>query len=139
MPSTIVIVISSVVGVATLAFAARWWHQKRTLVWRIEDIAASLLRDDEHLKIGQFLNLDQQLRPNESGWTNMKIDIPEHWIVRAVNVHADAVAIALLDGTTYEVHRRNVGPLSYEILDAGRASDAVLEGIWEKYARVRAA
>ena len=140
MGITGVTLVSALVAVAAAALAVRWWLRERQFVWRTNDITASILRDDEFLKIGQFLNLDQQLRPGESGWTNMKINIPEHWIVRAVATGNGRVTLTLLDGSTFQVHRRNVGPLSFDILDSGDGkSDPELEAIWRKYASPDAA
>ena len=137
---SIAVVLVSAALVAAIAFAVRWWVRHRQFVWRTNDITASILRDDEHLKIGQFLNLDQRLRPNESGWTNMKINIPEHWIVRTVASGGDHITMTLLDGTTFLLHRRNVGPLSVDILDGGDDKpDPQLEAIWRKYASANAA
>ena len=43
--------------------------------------------------------------------------------------------LTLLDGTRFHLHRRNVGPLSFEILDGGDDKpDHDLEIIWKKYA-----
>jgi len=137
--SGVTLVIALVLVVAG-ALAIRWWLRARQFVWRTNDITASILRDDEFLKIGQFLNLDQQLRPGESGWTNMKINIPEHWIVRAVAASNGRVTLTLLDGSTFQLHRRNVGPLSFDILDGGdKKPDPELEAIWRTYASPHAA
>jgi hypothetical protein len=126
--------------IAILVLGVRWWLRERHFVWRTADITASILRDDEYLKIGQFLNLNQRLRPNESGWTNMKINLPEHWIVRTVDSNHGRVTLTLLDGAVFHLNRRNVGPLSFDILDGGGdKSDMQLEAIWRKYASADAA
>ena len=136
---SIVIVLLAAALVAVLVLTLRWWFRTRHFVWRTVDITASILRDDESLKIGQFLNLDQQLRPGENGWTNIRINIPEHWIVRAVAANNGRVTLTLLDGSTFQLHRRNVGPLSFDILDGGEKADPELEAIWRKYASPHAA
>jgi len=126
--------------VLAIALALRWWVRYRRFVWRTDDITASILRDDENLKIGQFLNLDQRLKPNESGWTNMKINIPEQWIVRTVASDKGRITLTLLDGAMFELNKRNVGPLSFDILDDGDDKpDWQLEAIWRKYASSNAA
>jgi hypothetical protein len=119
--------------VSTLA--AAWWLRDRHFVWRTEDITATILRDDELPKRGQFLNLDQRLRSGESGWTNMKIDIPEHWTVRSVAADRGCVTLTLLDGSRFRLHRENVGILSFAILDGVEdKSDLELEALWTKLA-----
>jgi hypothetical protein len=135
MSGTVAQIVGAIFGIAIVVWAARRWLLKRHFVWRVFDISATIVRDDEHLKIGQFLNLEQRLRPGESGWTNMKINIPERWIVRAVVPSANGVTLTLLDGTEFHLHRRNVGPLSFEILDGGDDKpDHDHELIWKKYA-----
>ena len=137
---SIVIVLLAAALVAVLVLTLRWWFRTRQFVWRTVDITASILRDDELLKIGQFLNLDQRLRPNESGWTKMKINIPECWIVRSVASSDGRVTLTLLDGAVFQLNRRNVGRLSFDILDGGHdKSDLQLEAIWKKYASADAA
>lgn len=132
------VIFATLVAVAVLA--VRWWLRDRQFVWRTDDITASILRDDEFLKIGQFLNLDQRLRTDEGGWTNMKINIPEGWIVRNVAAGEGRVTLTLLDGSVFQLHRRNVGALSFEILDGGiDKSDLDLDLIWKKYASAVAA
>ena len=67
-------------------------------------------------------------------------DIPEHWIVRNVAAGEGRVTLTLLDGTVFQLYRRNVGPLSFDILDGGYdKSDLDLELIWRKYASAVAA
>ena len=139
MSITRVTLVTTLVAMAAAALTVRWWVRKWQFVWRTNDITASILRDDESLKIGQFLNLDQQLRPGENGWTNIRINIPEHWIVRAVAANNGRVTLTLLDGSTFQLHRRNVGPLSFDILDGGEKADPELEAIWRKYASPHAA
>jgi hypothetical protein len=137
--NAIVLTIVAVVVAALGIVALRWWWRERQFIWRTEDITANILRDDAHLKIGQFLNLDQKLRPNEGGWTNMKIDIPEHWSVGDVAVRDGRVLLTLRDGSTFCLHRRNVGRLTFDILDGGNKSDPELQRIWKRYASVTAA
>ena len=132
---TVALIAGAIIGVAIATWAVRRWLRVRQFVWRAVDISAAIMRDDEYLKIGQFLNLDQRLRPGESGWTNMRINIPEHWIVRAVVPSDAGITLTLLDGSRFHLPRRNVGSLSFEILDGGDDKpDHDLEIIWKKYA-----
>jgi hypothetical protein len=125
-----------VCGVAACIYGFRRWREYRQFVWRTESITATILRDEQYLRLGQFLNLDQQLRRDEGGWTNMKIDIPERWTVQAVAAKDGLVTLRLQDGRAYALRRGNVGQLSFEVLDGGEVkSDDELERIWDKYAR----
>lgn len=104
-------------------------------LWRPESISASVRQDDEWLKIGQYLNLDQALRPNEGGWTNIKIDLPEHWEITSVQFVGIRLEIALRSGSRYYVYPDNVGSLSFAVSDGGdRKSDDELDRIWAKHA-----
>lgn len=123
-------------GIAACIYGFRRWNDSQDFVWRTESITATILRDDEYLRVGQFLNLDQQLRDDEEGWINMKIDIPERWVVQTVLSMDGLVTIRLQDGRVFALKRRNVGQLSFEILDGGEVkADDELERSWDKYAR----
>jgi hypothetical protein len=101
----------------------------------MESIQASVVRAD-NIIFGQYLNLDQQLRPGEGGWTNMKIDIPDNWEVKTVMVSGDRVLLALANGSRYSLGRDNIGDLSFDVLDGGPGkSDEILERIWNAHAR----
>jgi hypothetical protein len=62
---------------AALTLAYLRWRRARQFIWRIDSISVTVEQWHARFRIGQYLNLDQRLRPNESGWTNMKIDIPQ--------------------------------------------------------------
>jgi len=102
-------------------------------LWRPESISASVQENDF---FGQFLNLDQELHPEEGGWTNMKICIPQYWQVQALLVDGPNVVLTLFSGATYILNRKNVGDLSFQISDGGPGkSDEILEQIWNRCAR----
>jgi len=65
-------------------FSATEDESSVAFVWRTDGMNASIRRDDEFLRIGQYLYLEQNLSPDDSGWTNMKINIPGHWKVKIV-------------------------------------------------------
>ncbi|MDO9164565.1 MAG: hypothetical protein Q7U13_00520 [Rhodoferax sp.] len=100
-------------------------------------MSAEIKRVDQSLRFGQYLHLKQVLRPNEGGWTMMKIDIPGHWRVKEVSVGQGRIRLTNSDGTQYELTRDNVGKLSFEILDSGNKSDEQLQRLWIQYARVK--
>ena len=139
MPRTYLFALLALCAVAVLAYARRRRNAEGEFLWRTESIRASVQGAD-NIVFGQFLNLDQQLRPDEGGWTNMKIDIPEKWQVKSVLVKGDRILLALADGAQYSLGRDNIGELSFQILDGGPGkSDEILERIWNEYAREEAA
>ncbi len=104
-------------------------------VWRPENITASIRRDDEYLKFGQYLHLEQSLPPGEPGWLDMKINIPEKWDVRKVSVVDGTVKLETASGSLFGVTQQNAGRLSFEVLDGGDdKADDVLQSIWIKHA-----
>ena len=106
-------------------------------VWRTEAITASIRRDDEFLKTGQYLYLEQDLSADEAGWLNMKIDMPEHWQVKAVLVGDGLVRLETESSGSFGLTRENVGNLSYEILDGGDdKSECDLQSIWMRHAAI---
>jgi len=136
MPSAFPLIIV-VLCAGTLAL---WFVRRRARVkflWRTESIQASVQRAD-NIVFGQYLNLDQELRQGEGGWTNVKIDLPDYWRVGAVLIDHDRVRLTLEDGSRYSVGRDNIGQLSFEILDGGPGkSDEILEKIWNRHALER--
>jgi hypothetical protein len=133
MPETSHLVVAIALSGA-LAWAFLRWRRARHFIWRVDSISISVEQWDARFRIGQYLNLDQQLRPKESGWTNMKIDIPKSWKVQSFEVSGSQLVISLADGTHYHLNRRNVGRLTFDILDGEKKSDAELETIWRRYA-----
>ena len=133
MPET-----SHLVFAIALSGALVWgysrWRRARHFIWRVESISVSVEQGDGRLRIGQYLNLDQHLRPKESGRTNMKIDVPKAWKIQSFGVSGSRIVISLADGTHYYLNRRNVGRLTFDILDGEKKSDAELEEIWRRYA-----
>jgi hypothetical protein len=110
--------------------------QAVNFVWRVSDISAEVVRDDTKLGIGQYLRLRQALRDRESGWTEMKIDLPETWQVLSATPKGEVVELAVVGGRTFRLTRENVGELSFRILDgAKRRPDAQLEQLWNEIAR----
>lgn len=105
-------------------------------VWRIADISTSVVRDDELLAIGQYLLLAQALRPGESGWIEMKLDLPEHWHVTGVATQGEAVVLQVAQSpVAYALTRANVVRIGSRLLDgAGRRPDVDLASIWQEAA-----
>ncbi len=103
-------------------------------LWRTESITADIRRDDRFLHLGQYLYLAQKLRPHETGWTIMKIDIPERWHVTSVSVASGKVVITLKGGTRYELTRDNVAGLGFAILNGGLKPEPELEHLWDRFA-----
>ncbi len=101
-------------------------------VWRTDWMTAEIRRDDEFLDIGQYLHLMQHLPPGETGWTGKKLNIPESWSVRSVEVADGSVTIRTADGRFFRLTRDNVGELGASLLNA--QEDEELERLWSKHA-----
>ncbi|GFE79566.1 hypothetical protein GCM10011487_15660 [Steroidobacter agaridevorans] len=142
MLSIAIVIFLSVGAFAILALA--WRPRERRLaeqqrepddqfLWRPESISASIQENDFY---GQFLNLDQELRPEEGGWTNMKISIPQNWNTQSVVMVGGTVVLTLAGGVEYLLSRENVGDLSFKTMDGGPGkSDEIIEQIWNRHAR----
>lgn len=105
-------------------------------VWRTDSIRATVKRDPVTPLLGQFLLLEQSLEPGETGWVQLKIDLPESWEVGEVRVAAGKVTLTRTDGTRFELTAENVSNLQFEIRDGGPKSDAVIDELWRKHALV---
>ncbi|MGI9422703.1 MAG: hypothetical protein ACR2PA_05885, partial [Hyphomicrobiaceae bacterium] len=105
--------------------------------WRTDVMTASIRRDDEFLKIGQHLYLEQELAPEDEGWLDMKLNIPEHWDVRSVAVKEGMVRLDTNSSGAYRLTRENVGELSFELLDGGDdKSNDQLQAVWTRHAAI---
>ncbi len=106
-------------------------------IWRTDLMTASIRRDDELLKIGQHLYLEQKLAPEDTGWLDMKLNIPEHWDVQSVAVKEGMVRLDTNSSGAYRLTRENVGELSFELLDGGDdQSNDQLQAVWTRHAAI---
>ena len=103
-------------------------------VWLPGQIKASLARDDEYLRMGQYLLLEQELPAGVQGWTLMRIDLPESWRMETIAVRETAVVLTTEDAGSYELTRRNVAALSSAILHDDTPTDSELEQLWRLHA-----
>ena len=118
-------------------FSATENEDSVAFVWRTDAMTASIRRDDEFLKLGQYLYLEQNLSTDEFGWINMKINIPENWKVQDVEVGDGQVRLETDSSGSFGLTRENVGKLSFEILDGGdEQSNDYLQSIWTKHAAI---
>ncbi|SMR82431.1 SMI1 / KNR4 family (SUKH-1) [Aliiroseovarius halocynthiae] len=107
------------------------------LIWHADSINAHIQRDDEFLRIGQYLHLSQTLSPTETGWLNMKLSIPEHWSVHSITLRNGVVCLQTDNAGMYCLTRDNVGGLSFELLEGGHDnSDDLLQAVWSKHAAI---
>jgi hypothetical protein len=105
-------------------------------LWRTEDMTAEVRSDNQHLRSGLYLHIEQRLKPSESGWTEMKIDLPNNWTGVTVSISKGSIWLSLPNGSRFQLHKDNVGTLSFAILDGGPGKpDRVLEQLWVRYAR----
>ena len=113
----------------------RWWLRDRQFIWRTENITALVEPANAGLGGKRHLLLDQHLKPHEGGWTQMRIAIPDDWEVAQLLVGGGRVVVTLVDGTTYRLDRRNIGKLTFAILDGGQKPSRELAGIWRRFGR----
>ena len=104
-------------------------------VWRPDSISYSIETDTLYLKIGKYLQLNQILKKNESGWTQLKIDIPENWEVDKINFNENELILYLENGIQYYLSPINVGELNFEILSNKNKNDSELTEIWNRFAK----
>jgi len=103
-------------------------------IWRPESMVAEIRRDDEFLKIGQYLYLEQSATSEEEDEVSVKLEIPENWDVTSVKVEGECVVLTISPGKIYRLSRENHGALSFAILDRGDSPDTFLESIWNQHA-----
>ena len=104
-------------------------------VWRPELMTATIKRDDEFLRIGQYLHLEQNLPSGEAGWLDTKINVPEHWDVQKIEVRDGAVRIDTAESGSFCVTEENAGVL-FLVLSPSAADrpDYMLQVLWVEHA-----
>ena len=106
-------------------------------VWRTDVMTARIKRDDEFLKIGQHLFLEQNLSPQDAGWRSMKLNIPETWDVQSIAVGEGKVRLDTAQSGAYQLTRENVGKLSFELLDGGGGTpNDHVQAVWTRHAAI---
>lgn len=102
-------------------------------LWKPDEISFELKEADPLLNIGLMLELNQRLAPDESGWSQARLSVPESWRGAVLKMRDGRIHI-FANGNHYYIDKGNSGKLSFEILNAGNVSDPELEAIWRKYA-----
>ncbi len=111
--------------------------QASEFVWRTEIITATIKHDDEFLKFGQYLHLEQDLPEGEAGWLDMKLNVPDSWHVRDIVVSDGVVRVYTKDSGTFELTRDNFTVLSHVLLSRGESKpDYQLQIEWLKHAGI---
>ena len=122
---------------ALIALAANCNSQEKTrILWRPDSIFYAIEKDDQYLKIGQYLQLNQKLKSGESGWAESRIDLPDSWSIPFVKFNqVGELLLQTKEGTTYFLSPINFGQIRFEILDKGKKTEGELISIWNKLAK----
>ena len=102
-------------------------------LWKPDDISFELKQANKLLNIGLMLELNQKLAAGETGWSRLRLNVPENWENATLMMKEGGIQI-IVNNKTYFIDKENQGKLSVEILNAGNISDKELEAIWNKYA-----
>ena len=103
------------------------------ILWKSECISAELLSDNTYLKIGKFIQLEQELDDGEFGWNQSKFNIPNTWHVNSVKVEAGIIVVNVKDHGEFQICKQNFGTLQSAILNDGQRDDAALFEVWKKH------
>lgn len=104
------------------------------VLWKPEAISYELKQAHALMGTGLMLELNQVLEPGESGWKQSRIDVPESWSGARLEMIQGTIYITT-GPQIYYLNSRNIGELSFAILNGGHKTDARLQEIWSKYAR----
>lgn len=109
----------------------------RAVDWPTESVRLTVRRDDTFLKIGQLLQLDRTMKQNETGWSQMRLDLPDKWKIAAAEVQKDGFRLVLEDGRVFRVPNGEIGRLSFRLLDGGDKKDSEVAKIWADHEQRR--
>jgi hypothetical protein len=108
------------------------------IAWHPRAITVRVEHGQIGMRVGPHLHITQKLRPSETGWTMMKIELPGTWRIARAGVVGGDIVVARKTGQKYRLGPDNVGALDFAILDDGEKTDRELAELWEKHARVLA-
>ncbi len=103
-------------------------------LWKPESITFEIKHANKLLDIGYMLELNQKLEPGETGWTMIRIDIPESWVNAKLEMQKGTIVIKIGKHEFY-LNKNNQGKLSYAILNGGNKTDKQLLKIWIDHAK----
>ena len=103
------------------------------ILWKAERISFELKLSHKLLGRGLILELNQELLPNEQGWKQTRIDVPENWKSATLEMREETIFISSEDGEFF-LNSKNKGELSFAILDGGQLDDEELLQLWKKHA-----
>jgi len=107
---------------------------KAEVLWKPKSISYELKQAHKIIGTGLILELNQSLSPEEYGWKQSRIDVPENWSSAKLEMNEGTIYITV--GTEeYYINSKNKGELSFAILNGGNKTDAQLLEIWSKYAK----
>ena len=104
-------------------------------IWRPDNITTEIKSDNTYLKIGKYLELEQNLESDEYGWTQTKLNIPDTWHISEITKDAENFYIHTKEHGKYIINAENFEDLSSTLLGVSDDQDTFeLEKIWKKYA-----
>jgi hypothetical protein len=130
----VVLLLLAVLLVVILRQWLRAAAERRQKVWRPERIRFVIDRDDEVLKLGQFLHLRQLLERGEDGWTEARLPLPERWSVLTDVMEQGVVVLTTAHGEAFGVGGHNFAPLSTALGAGTRPAEEFLEEAWREHA-----
>ena len=105
-------------------------------VWRPENITVEIKSDNTYLRIGKYLEFEQNLELGEYGWTQTKLNIPNTWHISEITKDAESFYIHTKEHGKYIINSRNFGDLNSDLLSVPDDQDtSELDKIWKKYAK----
>jgi hypothetical protein len=103
------------------------------MLWKPDAISFELKQAHKLLGIGLILEINQTLEPEEFGWKQSRIDVPDNWEGAKLKMTQGTIYITVGEQEFY-LNASNKGDLSFEILDGGNKADRQLLIIWSKHA-----
>jgi len=106
------------------------------MLWKPDTISFELKQAHKLLGIGLVLEINQALAPDETGWKQSRIDVPESWEGAKLEMKDGTIYITVNEHQYY-LNASNKAELSFDILNGGNKTDAQLKSIWRKHAAIR--
>jgi len=103
-----------------------------SILWKEDQISFEI---KNHSFFGTVLQLNQQLKEGETGWSLVNLKIPEEWEGASISKMKGCIIMKYKEDE-YHINSENQGKLLSNILDLDEDNDDELKGIWDLYAKV---
>jgi len=100
--------------------------------WSPESISFELKKTGNIFKYELYLEVNQNPGGGETGWSQLKFQVPKKWKSASISVEKGKIQIRVRK-KKYSIDENNHGKLTFELLNGRSIPEKELDGIWENF------